>query len=164
MYQPKRFLTTLFIFLSGAMLIPFISLPAQAFSWQLFANAYEDVPILTIDHDEGGPGSFFEIKGDNFPPNATVTITVNGTTLGTWSSDADGKFEFELDTSNLNLNGDDDGVYFVTVTVNPSATIRFTIDKSAPVWPSPSGGTAQSFNVPAGIAFTQFIYFPIVLH
>ncbi|GAB4426406.1 MAG: hypothetical protein Kow0031_06180 [Anaerolineae bacterium] len=157
MYKFRRLLTALVVFLSGAVLIPFVSLPAQAFSWELFADAYESEPTLIIDHDEGKPGSSFEIKGKNFPPNATATITINGTVLGTIMTDGDGKFEIELNTT-----GADDGAYFVTASVNPTATIRFALDSSSPnTWPSP--GVATVFPVPSGIAFTQSLYLPIIL-
>lgn len=159
MYQLKRLLIALVIFMSGVVLIPFISLPAQAFSWQLFANAYEDEPTLTINHDEGKPGSSFEVKGENFPPNATVTIIINGHVLGTVMTDGDGKFEFELDTT-----GAEEGTYFVTGTVNGiSATVKFVLSNSSPnTWPSV--GTTPVFGLPpTGIAFTESIYLPIIL-
>lgn len=46
--MPKfsRLLIALVIFLSGAGLMPFVSLPAEAFSWQLFANAYAPDSVL----------------------------------------------------------------------------------------------------------------------
>lgn len=157
MYLSRRLLAAVVIFLSGVMLIPFISLPAQAFSWQLFAGAYEDEPTLTINNDVGKPGSFFEVRGKDFPANETATITINGATLGTVPTDDQGEFEFELDTT-----GADDGVYFVTGTVNPSATAKFTLDSASPnTWPSV--GATLVFPVPSGIAFTEFIYLPITL-
>ena len=162
MYRFRRLAIAMFIFLVGIGLLPFVSLPAEAFSWELFANAYEDGPTLVINHNSGRPGSFFEVKGDNFPANATATITINGTTLGTVPTDSAGAIEFELNTTGLDPTGDDDGAYFVTGTVNPSATVRFDIDSSAPdTWPSV--GTTPVFPVPPGIAFTRFIYLPIIL-
>ena len=155
MYRSKRLLTALFIFLSGLLLLPFISLPAEAFSWQIFANAYE-TQTLTINHEVGKPGSYFKIKGEGFPANATATIVINGKTVGTIMTDADGKFEFELNTAGAN-----DGAYFVTATVNPSATVKFTLDAASPnTWPAE--GAATVFNVPPGIAFTNFIYLPMI--
>lgn len=158
MYLSRRLLTAVVIFLSGIVLIPFISLPAQAFSWQLFADAYDDGPTLTINHDVGQPGSFFEVKGENFPPNATVTVTINGTTLGTVTTDDDGEFEFELATT-----GADEGAYFVTATSgSSSATVKFTLDSGfSTMWPAE--GTLPLFNVPASIAFTEAVYLPIIL-
>lgn len=157
MYDIRRLLTALFILMAGVVLIPFISLPAQAFSWQLFAEAYETEPTLTINNDVGKPGSFFEVKGKNFPANATAVITINGTSIGTVTTNADGEFEFELNTT-----GAEDGFYFVTATVNRSATVKFTLDSGSPnTWPSV--GTTPVFTVPAGIASTGFIYLPIIL-
>jgi hypothetical protein len=40
MIRLKRLIIVLAIFLSGAILIPYFSLPDQAFSWQTFANGY----------------------------------------------------------------------------------------------------------------------------
>jgi hypothetical protein len=37
----SRLLIALVIFLSGVVLMPFISLPAEAIGWQSFANAYQ---------------------------------------------------------------------------------------------------------------------------
>ena len=38
---------------------------------------------LTINYNNGSPGSAFTIVGANFPPNSTVSITINGHLLGT---------------------------------------------------------------------------------
>ncbi|MFQ5613888.1 MAG: hypothetical protein ACE5H9_17340 [Anaerolineae bacterium] len=35
-----RLLIALFIFLSGAALVPYVSLPEEEFSWVLYADAY----------------------------------------------------------------------------------------------------------------------------
>jgi hypothetical protein len=40
----NRLLIALGIFLSGAILTPFISLPAEAFGWQVYAEAYGSNP------------------------------------------------------------------------------------------------------------------------
>ncbi len=92
----------------------------------------------------------------SYPANNTATITINGNTIGTVQTDGKGAFTFELNTDNA-----DDGAYFVTVTVNPSATVSFTLDSNSPnTWTSEGVGT--SFNVPAGIAFTEFVYLPLI--
>ena len=33
---------------------------------------------LTINYNNGGPGSAFTVKGSNFPPNGAAAITING--------------------------------------------------------------------------------------
>ena len=157
MYRLKRLLTALIIFSIGVALLPFISLPAEAFSWELFANAYQDQPTLTINNDLGKPGSFFEVKGEDFPANTTATIIINGTTLGSVPTDAKGDFAIELNTT-----GADEGAYFVTGAVNPSAMVKFVLDNGSPnTWPAV--GTTPLFNVPAGIAFTEFVYLPMIV-
>ena len=112
-------------------------------------------PHLKINHSVGKPNSYFTLTGSGYPTNSTATIIINGNTIGTIQTDNKGAFEFELSTDNA-----DEGAYFVTVTVNPSVTVRFTLDSSsANTWPS-GGGT--SFDVPAGIAFTEFVYLPLI--
>ena len=111
---------------------------------------------LDINHTLGKPGSYFTLTGSGYPAGKTATITINGNTIGTVQTDSNGAFTFELST-----NSADEGVYFVTVSVNPGATIRFTLDANSPdTWPSSGSGT--SFDVPAGIAFTELIYLPLI--
>lgn len=118
---------------------------------------HHSTPYLVINHSEGKPGSYFKLTGCNYPANGTATIEINGTTLGNMQVDNLGCLIFELNTVQA-----DEGSYFVTVTVNPSATINFRLDSnSANTWASE--GTGTSFTVPAGIAFTESIYLPIIL-
>ena len=153
----NRLLVALVVFLSGTALAPYAALPTESFSWQRYADAYEPQPLLQINHESGQPGSFFKITGSGFPANSTASVTVNGAELGTLNTDGMGGFEFELSTTNA-----DDGAYFATVSVNPSATVRFEVDSSAlDMWSSE--GSANQFQVPSGIAFTEFIYLPVVL-
>ena len=158
MYRLKRILLTLAIFLPGVALVPFVSLPAQAIGWQQFVNVYETNPVLTIDHNRGKPGSHFEIKGEIFPPNEVATIMVNGMGLGTVPIDGDGKFEFEINTAGASV-----GSYFVTATAQASsATVNFVLDNTDPnSWPPQSKPII--FIIPSGIAFTEFIYLPIIV-
>ena len=46
MSKYKRLLVVLAILFSGVVLTPYVSLPAKAFGWQLFADAYEPAPNL----------------------------------------------------------------------------------------------------------------------
>ena len=106
--------------------------------------------------------------GSNFPPNSTLSITINGHAVGTITVDGVGGFVFQLSTTDAG-----EGLYSVTVTVNPgvtahlataavnpSATTRFTLDDIAPLRPVEGGGPVIA--VPAGIAYTKFIYLPLV--
>ena len=103
---------------------------------------------LTINYNNGSPGSAFTVTGANFPPNSTGTITINGHVVGTITVDGVGGFVFLLNTTDTG-----EGLYSVTVTVNPgvttylatvavnpSATTRFTLDDTAPLRPVEGGG------------------------
>jgi hypothetical protein len=124
-------------------------------------GAYEyggSVPNSTIDvnYDTGAPGSFFTLSGRNFPTNATAAISVNGTALGTISTDGSGYFSFLLSTANADV-----GTYYVTASVNPSAVVRFILSSDKPTWPQEGSGTV--FDLPAGIAYTESVFLPIVV-
>jgi len=119
----------------------------------LILNAIQ--PILSINYTSGSPGSFFTLSGSDFPPDSTATIVVNGRTLGTISTDSAGNFVFLLNTDQA-----DEGHYIVTVTVNPSASVRFILDSNEPIRPQEGSGTI--FDVPSGIAFSSFVYLPLV--
>ena len=123
---------------------------------------------LTINYNSGSPGSAFTVAGANFPPNSTGTITINGHVVGTITVDGVGGFVFQLNTTDAG-----EGLYSVTVTVNPSATThpaatavnpsattRFTLDDTAPLRPVEGGGPVIA--VPDGIAYTRFIYLPLI--
>ncbi len=116
----------------------------------------EPVADLTINYNIGSPGSSFTVTGSNFPPNGTGSITINGhASAETIAVDGIGGFVFQLSTTEA-----DEGSYFVTVSVNPSATSRFRLDATAPLrLPEGSGPVVT---VPGGIAYTKFVYLPLV--
>jgi alpha-tubulin suppressor-like RCC1 family protein len=116
------------------------------------------VAFLSSNYSSGSPGSYFTITGSNFSPNNTATITVNGHLLGAVPTDGSGGFVFILGTSQA-----DAGYYFVTASVNPSATVNLVLDPDAPLRPYEGSGTAlETLEVPGGIAFTETVYLPLV--
>lgn len=117
---------------------------------------YQPPATLTINYDDGAPGSYFTLTGSGFPPNDTATIMLNGRVLGTIPTTADGSFTFLLNSSDA-----EEGAYMVTATVNPSANRWFTLEATAPTRPQEGSGTI--FAVPAGIAFDEFVYLPITI-
>jgi hypothetical protein len=121
-------------------------------------GAYEYGPsaALDINYDAGAPGSFFTLSGRDFPANAIAAISVNGTALGTIPIDGSGSFSFLLSTANAG-----EGAYFVTAAVNPSAGTRFILSSDEPT--RPQEGSGPVFDVPAGIAYTESVFLPIVL-
>ena len=113
-------------------------------------------PSIQTNHTSGAPGSFFTISGTNFPANGIATIEVNTETIGTTPTDANGSFSFLLSTSNA-----DEGSYFVTTSVNPSATVGFVLVLNEST--HPQEGSGKVYDVPSGIAFTESIFLPAVL-
>ncbi|MCP4425138.1 MAG: CSLREA domain-containing protein [Chloroflexi bacterium] len=110
---------------------------------------------MTLNHPNGAPGSYFIASGTGFPSNDTVTLTLNGTSLGTVSTDDNGAFELILTTDNA-----DEGYYILTARADTSATVPFTLDAALPTHPQEGSGTV--FDVPAGIAYTKQIFLPVV--
>lgn len=123
---------------------------------QAWRPGIDGCPRLTLNYNTGSPGSHFAVSGANFPPNDTASITINGNYLGSTPVDTWGVFQFSLDTT-----GAENGHYYVTTTVNPSRTVHFEVDDSAPLR-SPTGST-QIFNVPPNIALTEFVFLPMIL-
>jgi len=157
MKQYRRLFIALAIFMSGLALIPYVSLSSEPFGWQMFADVYEpEVPTLDINFTNGRPGSFFTLAGSNFPPDDTATVLVNSNALGSVNTDAKGELMFILSTSNAEA-----GFYLVTATGNPDASTSFQLDPDAPL--RAKDGTVPEFEVPAGSAFTEFVYLPLVL-
>jgi hypothetical protein len=124
----------------------------EAFTWSFTTK----VPVLIINYRSGAPGSYFTLTGVDFPPIDTANISVNGTTLGSVITNLDGSFAFILSTVSA-----DEGSYFVTANANPRATASFVLDSNVPV--RPQEGSGSIFEVPAGIAFTETVFLPIVL-
>ena len=77
--------------------------------------------------------------------------------LGTIFTGATGNFTFSLTTDALA----NEGTYFVTVSVNPSATTAYILDAGEPT--RLLEGEHETYNVPQDtIAYTDFIYLPVV--
>ena len=135
---------------------------SESIGWAMGTNGtilYYGVPnsaTLSINYSNGKPGSFFVILGSNFPAGGTATISVNGQMLtNTVTVNSLGGFALQLDTSQA-----DNGYYSVVATVNPSASTSFNVDSAFPLRSQEE--SAPILSVPSGIAFTKFLYLPIV--
>ncbi|MGH2537450.1 MAG: hypothetical protein ACRDHL_08665, partial [Candidatus Promineifilaceae bacterium] len=108
----------------------YMELPSEAFGWQTFAGVYD--ASLTVNYPTGAPGSYFTFTGQNYPPNTTADISVNGEFLGTVEVDADGAFTFVIYTV-----GAQPGTYSVTAAVdaNATATAVFELLVGEPIRP-----------------------------
>jgi Tol biopolymer transport system component len=117
------------------------------------------IPPTTLEanYNLGMPGSFFTITGTNFLRNEVVTIAANGQELGTMTTDEDGNFVFTLATA-----GADPGYYLIAASVqNVWGGTALMLDPNAEQRPAQGGGT--TFNLPAGIAFTEMVYLPAAI-
>lgn len=157
----KRMLIATTVVLSGLLLLPFVALPSQAFSWQLFTGAYGSAPALGVNHATGAPGSYFAFTGFNFPAGQRVTIEVNDRPLGVITAAGDGSINFSLATG-----GATEGRYDVTASYSTddgatesSATASFELDEDEPLRAQEGSGVV--FFVPAGLA-SQNVYLPLI--
>lgn len=121
MEKITRGIVALVILLAGVALIPFVSLPTEAISWQQYAGVYD--AFLAVNYTEGQPGSFFTFSGSNYPPNSIADVTLNSQQIGSVASDSGGNFTFILNTYGL-----DPGLYTVTAAVNANASASVTIE------------------------------------
>jgi len=113
------------------------------------------LPKLTTNYGNGSPGSYFNIIGSDFPPNQTAAISINGHSLGTVPVGSDGSFVFTLSTAAAS-----EGIYYLTVSVNPTVTLKFTLDSSDPV--RQQVGSYGIVSVPPGIGFSYEVFLPLV--
>lgn len=135
-------------------------IPGQGFAMETFSGpgCNDDItaPTLNTNYDSGAPNSVFTLTGSGFPSNIDTTIVINGQTLGVVPANTTGEFLFLLSTANA-----DEGAYFVTASANPTATTSFILNSTNPVRPQEDNGPV--FDVPEGIAFTDFIFLPSIL-
>jgi hypothetical protein len=117
-----RIAIVLVFLLGGLALLPYIDVPVEALTWQLYSGVYE--ATLEVNHSTGSPGSYFLFTGTNYPANSTATISVNGNEVGEVDTDGNGGLSFIIATANSNP-----GSYTVTATVdvNASAAANFTL-------------------------------------
>jgi ligand-binding sensor domain-containing protein len=110
---------------------------------------------LNGNYASGAPGSYFNLSGDHFNPNQSTPITVNGFHLGDLPISSHGTFTFTLSTTNANQ-----GIYYVKVGDQPALRLRFSLNTQNPI--RPKEGDFTTFDIPAGIAFTQEFYLPFL--
>ncbi|MCC9075201.1 ABC transporter substrate-binding protein [Litorilinea aerophila] len=107
-----------------------------------------------LNYPDGAPGSYFTVQGDNFPPNTSVQVLVNQHLLGEVNTDGAGRFSLILATAEA-----DEGYYWVTATVNPTATTLLFLDADKPL--RAQEGSGPMLSVPKGIAYTDLLFLPV---
>lgn len=112
---------------------PFVSTGTYSLSVQAY-NTYGQVqtslpvevhnPTLSSNHASGKPGSFFTITANDFPPDTSMAIQINGSSLSTIQTESDGTAIFVADST-----GADIGTYTISaITSNPSASREVTLE------------------------------------
>ena len=112
---------------------------------------------LAINYATGQPGSYFTLVGSNFPPNSVATISINGHILDTIDVDSTGGFTFLVSTT-----GAQNGLYYVTASVNPAAMARFVLDSAAPL--RAQQGSGMIVTLPPHIAYLASLYLPAIIN
>ena len=140
------------ILLAGALLLPFIGLPAEALGWELFAGVY--TPELEVNQDSGRPGSIFSFMGSNYPAGAQAVVYVNGIARGSLVTDSNGSAAFLVDSTFSPA-----GLYNVTleVDINASATQSFELTASGDLVLPP-----QEFEGPTFLVTDVTMFLPII--
>jgi hypothetical protein len=136
-------------------------------------TAWEEVsfttqPQVTINFPDGQPGSVFVITGSNFPANAQLSVSINGTQVSTFSADANGSFILVIITS----PDATPGTYAITISTGPvlassepaSAQVSYTLDTDAPLREHTAAPGETEIEVDTGIlpASTNRVYLPAV--
>jgi hypothetical protein len=110
---------------------------------------------LKANNAGGAPGSFFNLSGDNFTPNQSVSLSVNGLHLGDVPVSSNSTFTFTLSTANGG-----EGIYFVKVGDRPAIQLRLTLDAQQPI--RPKEGDYTVIDIPSGIALTPRFLLPFL--
>lgn len=160
----KRSALAIAVILSGCLLIPFVALPRESFRWQMFADAYGNVPVMSAEPAVGGPGTDFLISGFGFPAGASLLLRANGVAFRAVTTDEEGRFSVWVGTE-----GAGEGLYQISADdpytiklaeVLASTSIR--IDADAPVSERPVGTPGLTLpNLPAGLGNIK-VYLPFV--
>jgi len=121
-------------------------------------GADEVTPTLNVNYVSGMPGSYFTLHAQNFPPDSTGIITVNGHELGFANVDTSGSVTFTLSTDMASV-----GTYITKLSVNPEATVNFTLDVSAPLRER-EDFTSLLFDIPSGLSLNNRLFLPILVN
>jgi hypothetical protein len=136
----------------------------ESWRWPISASALTEasnrfgIPSanMSINYSSGSQGSYFTVVGTGFPANETATISVNGRIVSSSIPvNSAGYFAFVLDTTLAS-----EGNYYVTASVNPSATTTFSIDSSQPL--RSQMGNAETIGIPSSIALDNSVFLPFV--
>jgi peptide/nickel transport system substrate-binding protein len=111
-------------------------------------------PLVKLNYLTGQPGSYLTLTGRNFPANQSASVLVNDVAIATTTTDATGQADVTLDTTLLPA-----GDYQITLSVNPKASIPFTLASDQPLR-AKEGDTAAVVIPPA--VNNRSVYLPLI--
>lgn len=113
----------------------------------------------TLDFAYAQPGSVLTLNARNFPGGRLPTITINGRSLiGSFITNPTGGLIIFLNTTGLSR-----GRYLIKISVNPTASVAFTLDDGAPLYAQSGDGTVAALDG-LGIEPLSVLYLPSLQH
>ena len=110
---------------------------------------------MQLDFTQGAPGSHFTLTGADFAPTSAISLTVNGIALGVAQANSSGEFTVTVTTEHADL-----GSYSIIDQQGVGVAANFTLAADAPLHMPPA--FEPHIALPAGIAYTQFVYLPLI--
>lgn len=130
------------VLLSGLVILPFTNLSANQIDWRAFAGVYQ--PVLSVNYEDGAPGSIFLFSASGYPPNSLATVYINGEVNSQIMMGADGSADFVIRTSILQPPGE----YLVVVAVGDVSAIEsFELVAAGATRPFPEGHTGPALTL-----------------
>ena len=128
------------------------------------ASSMSPLPTLSLNFTSGLPGSFFTLRGSNFPPNTTDAIHVMERSISPVQIDATGNFSLSLQTSSSDI-----GQFNFESVVHVSADVELALNAMASLHPKEHDGIACNLQghctlTPPNPNPTFFTYLPSVRH
>ena len=151
----SRLLITTFILLSGILLLPYIGNARAAINWEVFGSAY--TPDLSVDEDEGAPGSQFAFTGSGYQPNQLAVIYVNGDVVGGVTTNSSGTGTFIIDSTGV---PDGELTVVMETDANTSAFETVTVNSGEPVVNPPGGFSGPTFGTTGNETFLPLVRRP----
>jgi hypothetical protein len=133
---------------AAALLIALLALALPTTA--AMAQSYPDTPTLTVDQPVVPPCTRVVLTGTGFLPDTLVTITVDGTVVGTVMTDDQGNYTFPYTVSCSAVDGavltftGDDGTNVLSVSVTIEAAVVTTTTGGG------GGGGATSTSTASG--------------
>ncbi len=109
------------------VLLVFVAAFAVALSAPAAHAQYNNTPTLTVDNPNVTVCQVVMITGTNFPPNASIPVSVDGVVVGNATTDGTGTFTFPWNTCGASV-----GSHTVTASVPGASVLSVVVNVQAP--------------------------------